>query len=289
MSQLRQVELRRESIGALRDIVSSMRSLAGAYLQRAQAALESVRAYEKMVDAGISLALGPVASSFEQIDPWSRPCLLVFTSDQGLCGPFVEALGKAAIQGIKERGIQEKARLLVVGQQGVSIFKRMGLQGELISAAPNSLEGAMSCIPPLTETISDLYERGEVSSVQLLYNVFEGVGRFSSRWRQLLPPDIEALRNIEEGSLDEPLAHIPFYDMLGVLLEELLFIGLHRAMVESMASENGSRMRAMDAATHNCEDMLEDLTRIYMQLRQEEITGELLDVASGAEALRESG
>jgi len=263
-----------------------MRSLASAYLQRSQTALHSVRAYEEMVETGLALALRSLRSSLDPSDPWSSPCLLVFCSDQGLCGPFVEALARETRKEMMLRRIEQRSRILLIGQQGIAVFRRLGMNAELIANAPNSLEGAMKSISELTEVIGSLYEGGSISSIQLIYNVFEGVGRFSTRIRQLLPPDTKKILDDQVHISHEPLSHLPFREILHRLLEEYLFIGLHRAMVESISSENGSRLRAMDAATHNCEDMLENLTSLYMQLRQEEITADLLDVISGVEALK---
>ena len=287
MPSLREVQQKLESARGLGNIVGSMRTLAAIYVRRAEAALEASRPYAEVVETALLEALERLASSgTEGKEPGETGLLVVFASDQGLAGAYNDRVVDAAENFKRSRGDLDLT-FVAIGQRGTDLLALRGDPPIDTLGAPVSLEGVKAVVREAAARIYEIYIGKGLRSLFFAYNVYESVGRFSPIIRQILPPQPQALRQRPHRAFrTEPILTAPAGTLLEHFAEQFFFIELYGALLESQASENGARLAAMSQASSNIEDQIADLTQLYRSARQEQITSELLDVVSGAEALR---
>jgi len=288
MPSLREVQQKLESARGLGDIVGSMRTLAAIYVRRAEAALEASRPYAEVVETALLEALERLApSSTEGKEPGETGLLVVFASDQGLAGAYNDRVVEAAENFKRSRGDLDLV-FVAIGQRGTDLLTLRGTAPIATLGAPVSLEGVKAVVRDVAAQIYELYIERGIRSLFFAYNVYESVGRFSPIVRRILPPQTWTLRHRRHKAFrTEPILTAPAGTLLEHVAEQFFFIELYGALLESQASENGARLAAMSQASSNIDDQIADLTQLYRSARQEQITSELLDVVSGAEALRE--
>jgi F-type H+-transporting ATPase subunit gamma len=285
MSQLKEIEKQLKGVRSLKDIVHSMRSLAAVNLYKTEKVLESIRQYRLMIQEGLGLVnhLLPVPKP-ESVEKTDLPIgYLIFTSDQGLSGSFNEKVIDF-VQQYDARG--KEVVYMVSGVRGQDILKEKKIDVFLYTSAPTSLEGIKKAMRDLSDTLYLYYSEGRFGSLILFYNVYVSVGQFTPTAFSVLPLDVTQFTR-EKAFPSQPHLYVMPEELLPLLIEEYLFIELYRAFVESLASENGSRLRSMDSAGKNIDKKIEDLLQHYRISRQEEITSEMLEIISGAEALTE--
>ena len=314
METLRQIEQQIRDIRGLREIVQSMRTLASTYLKRAEEQLHSVRLYHETVVQALSVALGAYGKGVrdlpakvpDTLKPSAAPeAIVLFATEQGLCGRFNEVMVDALRRCLAER---PHARTVVLGQRGRGVAENAGIPVFRSYPAVTSPDGIPGAIRRTAEELYRLYAEGTVSAIYLLHAVHRAVGRFDENFERVLPLDVlasgmterrqETVESREErkahlsplSSLPSifrqpPLTYVPKGVLRRRLVEEYYFIRFYWAFVETVASENSVRLQSMEAARANIEDTLADLESRRRILRQNEITEELMDVISGAEAV----
>ena len=284
MATLKAIRRRVSSVRNIQQITKAMKMISAARLRRAQEAALAARPYaEKLEEVLQNLAQSqilahPLLTSREEqnID------LLLITSDRGLCGGFNANLIRVAETFIREHPAQ-KVTLSLVGRRGFDYFRRRSVM---------ILEQHINLFGRLTSTLaheigtrmSQRFLNGETDGVYILY------GRFRSALVQA--PTIDRLLPItakERSATDAPLEYL--YEpesqvLLATLLARYIDMLIYRAMLESVASEHGARMTAMDNATNNAIDMIGRLTLDMNRARQAGITRELLEIVSTSEALK---
>ena len=282
MSSRTQIEKQIETIEGLRDIIGSMRSLAAIYLSRAEERLDGVRAYAETVESAIEDSLfGRVIMLPEDIGRGSA--ILAFFSEQGLCGRFNEVMAEAAAECA---ATVEAPGVIAVGRRGPALLGRAGLHVIAELPSTTSPDGQDAVIHRIARTVIRTLAGDEYGRLYLLYARYLSPGRIEPQFERILPVDLEKWRDRKDPHRTEPRLGLPRRRLLAELVSEYAFISLFRAMTESLAGENGMRLQSMEAARSNIEDTLEDLQLKIRIQRQNEITEELLDVVSGAEALR---
>jgi F-type H+-transporting ATPase subunit gamma len=282
MEQLRQLEQQIETIDELRDIIHAMRSLAAIYLKQAEAQLRGVRAYRRVVMGAIADALRGLEEA-PQGARTGRACILLLGSEQGLCGRFNEVVAEAGIEHACELG---DAAFLVVGRRAAGNVERAGGAVLGVISSSSSPEAAPTVIRRAASEAFRRYVRGEFGRLYLVHAVYLSPGRISTRLVPILPLDNAAWQPAPgEPVKPRPAMALDARELLASLVEEFYFIMLFQAFVESLAAENGMRLQSMEAAKKNIDDTKAALRRRAQQLRQDEITAELLDVIAGAEAV----
>jgi len=282
MEQLRQLEQQIETINELRDIIHAMRSLAAIYLKQAEAQLRGVRAYREVVTGAIADAVCCL-DELPRIERTGRACIVLLGSEQGLCGRFNEVVAEAGVGHARELG---DAAFIVVGRRAVGNVERTG--GEVVATvnSSSSPEAAPAVIRRVAAEAYRRYRRGQFAHLYLLHAVHLSPGRIKTQLVPILPLDYGQWAP-EPGTPAKapPAMPLPPRELLAALVEEFYFVALYQAFVESLAAENGMRLQSMEAAKQNIDDTKEQLRARARQLRQDEITAELLDVISGAEAV----
>jgi F-type H+-transporting ATPase subunit gamma len=212
---------------------------------------------------------------------------VVFGSDQGLVGQFNDIVAEYAVKNL--RAMPGKPLVWAIGERVHARLQDAGLPLAGLFAVPNSASAIPSLVGQVLVECETRRSRGEVTALHLFYNRHVSGAAYEPVGRQLLPLDEDWRRRLAQlpwptGNLPEVMgAVIP---ALRALIREYLFVSLFRACAESLASENASRLAAMQRADKNIDETLEDLNRKFHRLRQSRIDEELFDVVSGFEALR---
>jgi len=289
--------LRRKIDGAaeLESVVRTMKALAASSIAQYERAVHSLDDYYRTVELGLVAWLhqaGAVIYAEGEGGPRGNRGVpgavgaVVFGSDQGLVGQFNEVLADFAVSALS--GMPGNKNIWAVGER---------VQGHLADAAlpvtgnfpvPNSIGAITSLVGRILIEIEAHREQGEVVQVYLFHNRPKSGAVYEPVIQRLLPLDETWRRKLAE--LPWPTGNLPEVmdsgePTLQALIREYLFISLFRACAESLASENASRLAAMQRAEKNIDELLEDLNQTFHRLRQSGIDEELFDVISGFEAL----
>ncbi len=296
MASLKELRSRIDSVKSTQRITSAMKMVAGAKLAKAQERAEAGRPYadsmERMLRAVAAGASGSAPALLAGNGADETHLLVLITSDRGLCGGFNGAIARWARQRINtltQSGKQVK--LLIVGRKGLGLLGR-----DYRSMIVDTLEDISKPVPTFDAAasigtrIAEMFAAGEFDVCALVYNKFQSALTQVVTPAQLVP--FAAVDEDKDAPDDESNGADVSYDfepdeaeILDQLLPRNLSVQMYRALLESFASEQGARMTAMDSATRNAGDMIDRLSLIYNRSRQAEITKELIEIISGAEAL----
>jgi F-type H+-transporting ATPase subunit gamma len=290
MASLRDIRKRIRSVKNIRQITKAMKMVAASRLRKAQEAVVAARPYAKMLDGMVAdLATrseGELQHPLLVARPVKRAELVVLTSHRGLAGGFNANVIRRVSRILFERDGVEHV-LTTSGRRGHDFFKNRGHQirqdyPDLVTSP--SFEGAKALANQLTAR----YLAGEVDSVSLVYNEFLSAISQEVVEVQLLP--LTGLVPSEDtgtaGANEVDFKYEPDPQaVLDGLIPQAVALKVLRALLESAASEHGARMSAMENATKNAGELIDDLTLTYNRTRQAVITNELSEIVSGAEAL----
>lgn len=273
MSELARIEARIRALGQLSEVVRAMRGMASARLREAEQSVRPVEIFSCIVAEALD-QLAEVAADAVIIGRRDRdaPLLLLVTAEHGFVGAFSEGLARHAA-----RELRPGERLHIVGQRGATIAAEHGLRAEAVYAQGSHAEGVITAARQVVRRLS------LPAGLRLVYPR-PVPGGAEVRIEHVLPRP--ASRPGPRRQL--PLLHLPPPLLYRALLEELVCATVVRAMLDAFAAENSVRLRAMERAERNIRDRVAELTRERHRLRQETITDELLDIVSGAEAVRET-
>ena len=293
MPSLKDLRNRITSVKATRKITKAMQMVAAAKLRRAQEAATSARPYAERMD----LMLGNLG---RRANPANAPKLLVgtgkdevhllivMTAERGLCGGFNSNIAKlAGADAIRLRGEGKTVKIVTVGRKGADNLRR-DLGSRIVDRV--DLRGQKQITFAIAGDIAGkvlaLFEAGEFDVATLYFSEFKSVMTQKPTALQLIParipPESNPRRPAQQAAYEfEPDEN----EILAELLPRNLATQVYRGLLENAASEQGARMSAMDSATRNAGDMIDKLTMRYNRARQANITKELIEIISGAEAL----
>lgn len=283
MTRLAEIQGRIGSMRELRDIMGAMRSLAGMRLQEAQRALPGIRSYaDAMALAiGATLLLMPPPSP-EARTARGRRALILWTAEHGFVGGFNERLVEAA-----EAALEQQDALFVLGSRGAALALERGRPTVWTGPIATRVAGAPETIRRLQTELYRHIAHGEISRVEVMFARYHpGVTPAIER-HLLLPLDLASLA--AKQPRQAPLHNLKPRPLLEKLMAEYVFALLTEAAVESIASENAARFATMESAHDNVAKKLDQLRQEARQARQTDITTELLELVTGAEALNGNG
>ncbi len=295
MPNLKELKNRQVSVKATQKITRAMQMVAAAKLNKAQESAQRARPYV----AKISNVMSNLLSS---VDEGSAPqlmigngadnvhLLVVATADRGLCGAFNTNIVKLAIQEIKtllSNGKQVK--ILCIGKKGYDLLRRNHSDKIIDFISLKEVKNvSFNEAELIGSNILKRFEEGEFDICKLFYSNFKSVISQIPLAQQLIPLAFEAEKNSDEALLSDNSIY-DYEPEESDVIEELLPLNLKvqifQGLLENAASEQGSRMSAMDNATRNAGEMINKLTLQYNRTRQAIITKELIEIISGAEAL----
>jgi F-type H+-transporting ATPase subunit gamma len=293
MPSLLDIRRRVRAVKSTQQITKAMKMVAASKLRRAQERIQQARPYAAQMQRVLnSLAsrVDPAAHALldERREPMAggRALLFVITADRGLCGSFNTNVIKSSATFITENRDREVA-LGLVGRRGRDYFARRGFeiryeQVNLFAALKFADAKAMAAVA------IDTFVKGEVDSVHLVYNEFKSVMQQKVVVERLLPIPRGTFAG-QPASAAAPVVEYKYEPSPDQLFEHLIpnhvEVQFYRALLESAAAEHAARMTAMDAATRNSAEMIDQLTLHMNKVRQAAITREIIEVVSGAQAL----
>ena len=294
MANLKDLKVRIDSVKSTRKITSAMKMVAAAKLRRAQENAEAARAYSERM----SRMFNSVASSFAGQDSGPKMLagtgsdqthlLVACTADRGLCGGFNGSIIRATRRTARELlGQGKTVKILCVGTKGRDVLKQEFADNIIDTVAGIGKKGVQyEEAVGVSEKITALFDAGEFDVCTVVFNKFKSAMTQIVTAQQLIPYEAKVAANDDAGELKAQYIFEPDEEeILADLLPRNLAVQVFQSMLESAASEHGARMAAMDNATRNAGDMINKLTLTYNRARQANITKELIEIISGAEAL----
>lgn len=284
---LRTIRSRIAGVKNTRQLTRAMKMVAAAKLRRSQERVEGGRPYMKLMQSMIAQVSAQLQSSgIENIslNPLAGPATacMVFTSDRGLCGSYNSNITKAAAAFWRQ---SPDTHFIVFGKKGVDFFRKQGIP--TLASYPNffadfaKYERSFVVASNVIEEILKLLQAKEVGVLNAIYTRFVSAGVQKLDRRQIFPFEVTGQASNTGSLLIEPAPA----EVLAELVRLYSRFSFFHIAAEVVASENGARMTAMDAATRNAKDMVDRLTLAMNRARQASITKELLEIISGAEAL----
>ena len=294
MPNLDDLKKRIGSVKSTQKITKAMKMVAAAKLRRAQESAESSRPYaDSMRDliGAISSGYSPTSTERNLLTGDENDdvhMLILFTSERGLCGGFNSVVTKSLREKIENLQKENKTvKIICVGKKGYDILKRQ--YSEIITEVIDMREVksvSYQDAKNISDKIIKMFFDGEFDKCSIFYNKFQSVISQIPTEQQIVPIELEE-DSSNEGTNDQ--SAFDFEPGESEILEELLplnfTIQIFKALLESAASEQGARMSAMDNASRNASDMIDNLTLFYNRSRQAVITKELIEIISGAEAV----
>lgn len=290
MATLRDIRRRIASVKNTQTITKAVQMVSAAKFRRAQESILKARPYaEKVKDLVLEMCTGMTAEDhpfFVSSGEKRHSGIIIITSDKGLCGSFnnnlIFRVAKDS-EKIKSSGA-ESVSLITVGKKGQDYFSKKDheIKKKYVEERERT---SYEVAKDIANETRRLFLSGELSEIYLYYTAFVSAVRHEITREKLLPVPTTGEASEAEGAKD----YILEPDKKGILnslLPKYLEVQILKAILESQASEHAARMTAMDTATSNCKELIDDLTLVYNKARQATITKEILDIVGGAEALK---
>lgn len=291
MASLKEVKTRINSVQSTRKITSAMKMVASAKLHKAQGAIENMLPYQKELNKILTNFLSadlPIDSPFSMERPVKRVAIVAFSSNGSLCGAFNANVLKMVLQTVgeyRELG-QDNILIYPIGKKIEESVKKLGFfpQGSYqhLSEKPSYEEAAK-----LAHTLMEMFLNKEVDRVELIYHHFKSVGIQELLRERYLPIDLSLVKKeagednkIVNDYIIEPSAE----QLVANLIPQVLSQKIFTSALDSSASEHAARTMAMQIATDNANELIQELTKQYNKTRQQAITNELLDIMGGSMA-----
>jgi F-type H+-transporting ATPase subunit gamma len=291
MASLKDVKVKIAAVKKTKQITKAMNMVASAKLRGAQQRIERFRPYaDKFQEILGDLAGGADSSVHPLLETRAEiktSLIVLVTSDRGLCGSFNAGLINMALKLAKEKTAQGRnVKFVCVGRKGRDTVRKSAY--EMVSAYADKMGSFdFTLAAKLGVEVIGGYIQGQFDEVDLIFGKFLSIGRQDSTRITVLPmvatggetaaAKVGKLEHVYEPSVEGLLAQ---------LLPRFVNVQLYRGLLDTSASEHAARMRAMDNATKNCDEMVGTLTLVYNKARQASITKELMDIVGGTEALK---
>lgn len=283
MASMRDIKRRKGSVQSTQQITKAMKLVSTVKLQKAKTRAEATNPYFNYMYKTVSSMLkksGNINHPYLTSNESDRIAVVTITSNRGLAGGYNMNVCKAVIESDLPK---ENVDIYAIGAKGADILQRRGYHLAVadteIMENPSYADAQVLC-----GQILDLYEKGEIGEIYLAYTHFKNTVTQEPKLMKLLPVEINETE--EDAQADAMMNYEPNEEeALNMIIPKYITSLFYGALVESLASENGARMQAMDSATSNAEDIISDLTLKYNRARQSSITQELTEIIAGANAI----
>lgn len=289
MANLKEVRNRIVSVSSTQQITSAMKMVSAAKLRKAQDAVTAMRPYAAKLKSILeNLSASISDGKYSQQREVKNVLLVVITSNRGLCGGFNANVIKAAGRLAREEYKGANVTILNIGKKGGDFFRKAtyaNITGDM-EKNPNGLFDHLTFanVAPVAEKIMELFAAEKFDKVELIYNMFKNAAVQITTVEQFLPvmpPEATSTKKHSVDFIYEPNQEEIVKTIVPLSLKTQLF----KALRDSLASEHGARMTAMHKATDNAGALIKELKLSYNKARQAAITGEILEIVGGAEAL----
>jgi F-type H+-transporting ATPase subunit gamma len=291
MAGLKEIRIRIASVKTTRQVTSAMKIVSAAKLKKAQDAIYQIRPYANklhVILTALSSSLENAEDSVytQQREP-EKVLIVLVTSNKGLCGGFNTNISKKAAKLVHEKYSSQfelgNVNFLCIGKQGMRQMKYHGMK---VTDNNNEIFSALSFenISNIALDLMKAFEDGSYDRIEIVYNQFKNAAVQIQTSEQFLPVEIQKneFEKVNTNFIFEPSKEY----IIQELIPRILKIQFYKAILDSHAAEHGARLTAMHNATDNATELLNYLTLQYNKARQAAITGEILEIVSGAEALK---
>jgi len=279
-----------EKVRQLGSVVRTMKALAASSIRQYEDAVRALADYYRTVELGLSACLRRMETSPFVVSgaPGGAGAMavIVFGSDQGLVGQFNDLLADFVHERCEH--LKGELHLMSVGERIRFRLQDKGMESAGLYGVPNSVDAITPLVGDLLAGVESLREKEEMLELHLFYNSPESPGQYHPVAKRILPLDevwVEGIRDVTWPGKALPEVPAGPDSAFRDLVSEYLFVSVFRGCAESLASENASRLVTMQRAEKNIDDMQEELSLAYHQIRQSRIDEELFDVMSGFTAL----
>ncbi len=284
MASMRDIKRRKSSIQSTQQITKAMKLVSTVKLQRAKQHAEQSKAYFNCMYETVNSMLaktGNLDHPYLKKGSSEKKAVILITSNRGLAGGYNSNVVKLITRGELKK---EDLKIYAVGRKGREAMQRNGYEivaeySEMVEE-PSYAEAMM-----LSKTLLDSYAAGEIGEIYLAYTGFKNTVVHEPKLLKLLP--VEPVAQEQPTEEDRTLMNFEPEDdeALDLIIPKYVTSLIYGGLVEAVASENGARMQAMDSATSNAEEMIDDLSLMYNRARQGSITQELTEIIAGANAI----
>jgi F-type H+-transporting ATPase subunit gamma len=289
MPSLKDIRGRIGSVRNIAQITRAMEMVAASRMKRAQDSILAARPYADELEGALSRVAGAAGLS-EEIDPLlarrpiRRVAIIVITTDRGLAGSLNANSTRAVLRWVAERASEVEIEAITVGRKGRDALRRAGVP---IAAHFAQLgdRPSFSDITPIARLVTEDFLSEKYDEIDIAYSTFVSTLSQRPEIDTILPVVQPEMQAEAEVTNDEYLFEPSPEAVLSRLLPHYVAIGIYRAVLENNASEQSARMIAMRNSTENANELIDDLTLVYNKTRQATITREMIEIASGAEAL----
>ncbi len=293
MANLKEVRIRIASVKSTQQITSAMKMVAASKLRRAQNAILKMRPYaaklkDILQNLSASLDSGDGNMYTEQRNP-EKVLLVVITSNRGLCGAFNTNILRTAVQRIHDEYASQNSSgnvsVLTIGRKASEFFSKRGYN--VISSHDSVFDNlTYENVSAIATGVMDSFATKHFDRIDIVYNQFKNAAVQKITVEQFLPVEAPAKTEIV-SKVNTDFIFLPSKEeIVDELIPKSLRIQFYKAVLDSNASEHGARMTAMHQATENAGDLIKELNLAYNKARQAAITKEILEIVSGAEALK---
>ena len=288
MASMRDIQRRRSSISSIGQITKAMKLVSTVKLQKTKTRAESAKPYFNMMYETVTNILsrsGQINHPFLKSGQSQEKCVIVITSNRGLAGGYNSNVNKL----VTGSGFaKEQVKLITIGKKGREYLEKRGYQvdADYSDVINNPM---FSDAKEISEKVLNDFVSGKIGEIYVAYTSFKNTVVHEPKLMKLLPMEFseeELVKKSEEADSAAPMNYEPNEEeALDVIVPKYMTSILFGALIEAVASENGARMQAMDSATSNAQEMLDQLSLQYNRARQSSITQELTEIIAGANAI----
>jgi F-type H+-transporting ATPase subunit gamma len=290
MANLKEVRNRITSVISTQQITKAMKMVSAAKLRRAQDAIILLRPYAsklREIMENISGTLeGNAGGQFAVVRPVNKVLIVAISSNRGLCGAFNTNINRTVSRMIREKyPVQSKSgnvKVLAIGKKSGDFFSKMP---DNYAGQRNDIYNTLSFekVSAVAEEIMNQFASGDYDKIEIVYNQFKNAAVQNVMTEQLLPI---VSSQVKSKTVNDYIFEPGKEELVLEMIPKSVKIQLYKAVLDSHASEHGARMTSMSKATDNAGEILRDLRLSYNKARQAAITGEILEIVGGAEALK---
>lgn len=295
MANLKEVRNRISSVKSTQKITSAMKMVSASKLRKAQNAIQKMRPYDQKLQLILKhvardLNQEKVQSIYSEQREVEKVLLIVMSSNRGLCGSFNANVMKKTEARIQEAFSEQKKNgslyIYAIGKKTYQYFRREGYQ--IVGHEEDLIEKPeFDPLRQIAEVLMDQFAKKEYDRIEIVYNRFKNAANQILTVEQFLPIAEEETDEDQENHSEIEYLYEPNQEtILRELIPKTLKIQLYKTLLDSYAAEHGARMTAMHQATDNAKELLRDLQLAYNKARQAAITNELIEITSGADALK---
>jgi F-type H+-transporting ATPase subunit gamma len=290
MTTLEGIKEKLKVTNELLDIVKAMKALAASSIRRYQKADEASKVYFETLSLGFQIVKKYIPYQFIDFKVEQKIGAIIFGSDLGMCGKFNDQISDFAKKTMKEdlKIPEDDQRLITIGEHVTNNFLDRKIDKKLLF--PLSLEGIEQRLVSVLIVVEEWMLRQNIHQIVLFYNKPSGESSYLPTFVKVLPLSLEWLNDLEKAkwqSRSLPTFFMDPKDLFSALIKEYVYIVLYRAFIESLFSENVSRLAAMRYAEKNIEDHIDELKLFFNQSMQNNITEEILEIVEGYEFIKE--